>query len=235
MDKCGNLALMSQMITVKDAAELAEKSVKTIRRWLSEITANSSHPDRSKVLPTVNEERELRLNKGRLIWKIDKRLIEQQFLKQNHSTTSQPKSRVGESELERLRRKLDEAEERLEREREHNRTMQQKSDERQREANVLMRGYQEQLGLAAGDWQASKTAEADNDSSTDIPVDVVEANVVMQTDSHEPTEKETTNEPESTTNTKRRSLRKWIRSGPAIRFDREQKALKFYIANGNNV
>ena len=218
MSVCWQCTCMPEvrMITVKQAAALAKKSEKTIRRWLAEITDDETHPDRTRIEPTVEEEKKLRRTKRQFSWRINEDLVRERFLvKQTSKLRQNTKTRsneVGESELEFLRRTNEQLHEDLREEREHNRNMQRENNERQREMNHIMKGFQDQQ-LPSG--------EPTDDDSIDGKVVAAEvtARVEPVHSSGQVIDAEEIKQRKS-----RRWFPRWANQGPAIRWDSETKS-----------
>ena len=213
---------MAKMLSIKEAAKLAQKNEKTIRRWLRKIVDDKEHPDRDKILPSYEDARELKLNNGRLIWSIEEKLIRRAFL--NSKTTSDPKtekeSGVDESEVDFLRRQIESMQGQLDEERQHNRKMQVENNDRQKEMNILMRDMQ--LRLEAEDKQPDST------NSEKAPITVTSPPSSPTDQVADPTDLIPI-----TPSKKPSWLSRWTKYGPAIRFDRKLNALRFYIARGH--
>ena len=219
----------SKTLTVKEAAQLAGKSEKTIRRWLGEITSTVGHELRSKIEPGISEEQAMRANRERVIWQIDEQIIREKFLngvRKKAAQTAKAKSSAGESETEFLRRQLEEVQAELATEREHNRMMQTENNERQAEWNKTIQGIQFQL-LTQKQKSEEGSGVINVDARPDSDTPSTEAANVEG--SEEPTENavEVGNQ-ESV----RKRLLRWTKYGPAVRFDRDQSAIKFYVARG---
>ncbi len=225
LDIYGNLYLMDNetMLTVKEAAAEAKKSTKTIRRWLRDITKNDTHPSRANIFPSPADEKKIRQNKGRLVWTIDKSLILEQFKQEGssekqvpHSETARPE---GENEVAFLRRQNGLLLVDLQAEREHNRKMEIEYNERQRESNVLAKGYQERLAIGAPSSKSKIVASSEDMNTVRAHFDSTDNNVVDAPD----VEKSTT----------LKMFRRWTKFGPAISFDPKQSTIRFYFERGD--
>ena len=213
------------MITVKQAAALAKKSEKTIRRWLVEITEDETHPDRLRIQPTVDEEKTLRKNKSQFSWRIDDVLVRERFVVKSSNArgnTKKPSSGVGEPEIEFLRRTNEQLHADLREEREHNRNMQRENNERQREMNHITKGFQDQQ-LPSG--------EREPNDDDDLDGKIVSAEFSASVEPVHRNDKVIDVE-EIKQRKSRRWLPRWAHQGPAVRWDANDKAIRFYRAKG---
>lgn len=217
----------SEMITVKEAAALAKKSEKTIRRWLSEIVNDEAHPDRRRIKPDLEEEKKVRKAKGQFTWLIDESLVGERFLIKAKKTTANVQAKGGglsDTEIEFLRRQNERLQEELQVEREHNRSMQKEANERQketngrqRETNIILKSFQDRQlpsgGVSENDTVDGSIVNTETESGVDNTPHAANAEMMKQ---------------DST----RRWLPRWANKGPAIRWNSDRKAFEAYVANG---
>jgi len=148
---------MPTFLSIKEAAERAEKAEITVRRFVQSIVKEqASSSQRKHIQPTPAEVRILKKQKRPFSWKISEELILQQFL---HNTASQSVAKTKEktkedsalfsllqSELEGKKEQMKVKDDQIQALTEIVHSL----NERMREGNVLMASLQKHLALPAG-------------------------------------------------------------------------------------
>lgn len=142
----------STYLSIKDAAQRYRCAEITMRRFVRSVLAHENSKDRAFIRPTVREAARLRRRNRALSYSIATDLLERHFgrsAEQSHAAPEPPRGEDIFSLLERVNTSL---QEQLGVKDEQIRQLAKAIDglsERQRETNILMRGLQERLLLAA--------------------------------------------------------------------------------------
>ena len=91
--------LMTNFLTVKEAAKVSEKSPSSIRRIIYPILEDDSHVDRHHIEPDVETAKTLRAKGDNFAWKISEELLQQVMSSETNKTKSDSKSSTISSRL----------------------------------------------------------------------------------------------------------------------------------------
>ena len=153
---------MSTYLSIKEAAEKAEKAEITIRRFVQSIVKDQPKSDARKLIqPTINEVKELKKKKTPFSWQISEDLIVQKFVEEakakrkNAKTTAVSGNVLGtlQGELQSKQDQLQMKDKQIEALTE----IVQSLNERMREGNVLMSSLQKHLALPEAGATRKKT------------------------------------------------------------------------------
>ena len=150
---------MDKHLTVKEATEFTGKSESTIKRLIREITADSDHPERSQVTPSHNELEKRKAAGEPYVWKIDKSLLEKRYPQEGtHAKESETLQSQdgGVTDGDRIITVLEKTVAVLKDELIEKNKQIAEFQERQREQNLLIKNFQEQLSLAAPKARAAE-------------------------------------------------------------------------------
>src|ERR1041385_3978032 len=101
---------MSSFITVKEAALRTGKSTSSIRRIIYPILKNDAHPDRTHILPNVEDAVKLRVKGESFAWRLSEEFLRQSILRAEKAVNSAPVSAAANASADliaMLRRELD--------------------------------------------------------------------------------------------------------------------------------
>lgn len=150
---------MPQFLTVKAAAVLTGKSPSSIRRVLYPIVERKDHPDRSHILPPVDEVAALRVKGENFAWRLSEELLRREFPADAPSErgTGAPSSKETATDeaglLAMLRRELDIKNQQITQQGvmlEKQMELISGLSERLREGNILIGSLQQRLALTDG-------------------------------------------------------------------------------------
>ncbi|MEZ5941105.1 MAG: hypothetical protein R3C18_06920 [Planctomycetaceae bacterium] len=143
---------MEQHLTVKEATQFSGKSESTIKRLIREIVNVPNHEDRGLILPTPADLEQRKAAGEPYVWKIDKALLEKRFPAEEMISESPEPLRTqsgGVSGDDRLISVLETTVTVLKEELIEKNKQIAEFQERQREQNLLIKNFQDQLRLVS--------------------------------------------------------------------------------------
>ncbi len=154
----------TDFLTIKEAADRYAKAEITIRRFVRNVVQENDKADREMVMPTTTEVQKLKKQSKPFSYKINGALLEKYFGENSQKADAQNKKgkKGTESNVEfvnLLRKTNDGLLEQLSVKDQQIRALNQSLDElteRQRETNILMKGFQEQFLLGAAKPEKKK-------------------------------------------------------------------------------
>ncbi len=151
--------LMTNFLTVKEAAKVTAKSPSSIRRIIYPILEDDSHVDRHHIEPDVETAKTLRAKGDNFAWKISQELLDRVLSAEGNKTKSESKqSPIGDNQsdaiIDILRKQLDIKDQQIA-----------NMNERLREGNILMGTLQQQLALSDGNRSKSNTVDVSSTES----------------------------------------------------------------------
>lgn len=148
---------MPTFLSIKEAAERAEKAEITIRRYVQSVVKDKPKSAHRKLIqPTPTEVRSLKKQKRPFSWKISEELIAKQFKQEKESKTSVKPAKKGKEDtafLSTLQSELEGKKEQMKVKDDQIKALTEivySLNERMREGNVLMASLQKHLALPEG-------------------------------------------------------------------------------------
>ncbi|MCA9062829.1 MAG: hypothetical protein KDA96_07215 [Planctomycetaceae bacterium] len=164
--------IMDQHLTVKEAGELIGKSESTIKRLIREITTDTDHPDRNRILPSHDEVLKRREAGEPYVWKIDQTLLCSRYPskpneKPDSQSTASSATATAESHNNRIIGVLEESISVLKAELEAKNRQIEAFQERQREQNLLLNNLQERILIAKPEASTADASDGVVDRATE--------------------------------------------------------------------